>query len=158
MNATCVIKAKTLHANLTSSLFTKDAKDDFWAAQFFNNKKYFSPVPYYLYCRSIELSLKAFLLHNGKKLSELKKKPYGHNLKNILEEVKNSSQNKYLNVTTLEENELQKANTLYDKPVKAFEYPRVIDAMRGYNNFPRLITLKKLAKKLLKIKNQDTLA
>lgn len=153
MSTNYIMKAQTLHISLTPSLFIKYAKDGFEAAQFFKNKKYFSPVPYYLYCRSIELSLKAFLLHNSKKLDELKSRKYGHNLGKILEEAKKYNLSKLLNVTSLEENELQKASALYDNPNKAFEYSRVIDAVHGYNNFPKLKIIKRLAKKLLKIKN-----
>ena len=39
----------------------------------------FTPVPYYLYCRALELIFKAFLLAKGHKLSDLKD-DYGHNL------------------------------------------------------------------------------
>ena len=45
----------------------------------------FTPVPYYLYCRALELILKAFLQLQGHKLSELRKKKYGHNLEALWE-------------------------------------------------------------------------
>ncbi|MBS9405656.1 hypothetical protein KG088_18890 [Halomonas sp. TRM85114] len=39
----------------------------------------FTPVPYYLFCRALELALKAFLLTKGESLDSLKKK-YRHDL------------------------------------------------------------------------------
>lgn len=153
MGKNYVLKVKTLHIELTPTLFLKYAHDCFEAAQFFKNKKGFSPVPYYLYCRSIELSLKAFLFHNTVSLQTLKNKNYGHNLKNLLTESKKHNLSKFLNITNLEKKELQKASLLYDNPNKAFEYSRVMDAVRGYKDFPELKTIKRLTKKLFKIKN-----
>jgi len=44
------------------------------------------PEPmFYLFGQSIELSLKAFLLGRGMIIEELSRKPYGHNLKCLLE-------------------------------------------------------------------------
>ncbi len=50
------------------------------AAQSIPTDGKFTPVPYYLYCRALELIFKAFLLAKGHRLSKLRKK-YGHNLK-----------------------------------------------------------------------------
>jgi hypothetical protein len=42
----------------------------------------FPPVPYFPYCHSIELALKAFLLHKGVTKTELKEKT-GHSLERV---------------------------------------------------------------------------
>ena len=47
----------------------------------------FSPVPYYLYCHSLELGLKAFLLTKGATKHELKN-VLRHNLRKILPEAR----------------------------------------------------------------------
>lgn len=74
----------------------------------------FSPTSYYLYCHSIELSLKTFLLFNKNKnlktIKELK-----HNLENIIETLENK---KILNQK--EKNIIKLANSYYNS--KGFEY------------------------------------
>lgn len=149
-----IFKAKPSHVELTSSLFIKYANDCYEAAHFFNDKKYFSITPYYLYCKSIEISLKAFLVHNGIKIRDLKNtSEYGHNIEKILIKSKIYKLEELINFTDIEIKELKKAGSLYDIKNKSFEYPLVIDAVRGYNNFPDLKILKTMAKKLLKVKD-----
>ncbi len=50
----------------------------------FGNDPYPEPM-FYLFCQSIELSLKAFLLGQGIPIKTLKSNPYGHDLKSLLE-------------------------------------------------------------------------
>ena len=76
----------------------------------------FPRVKLFLYCRSIELSLKAFLLAKGVALSKLKgKKGIGHNLERGLEEAKLLGLLDVVEVTCLYEEELRKANYYYVK-------------------------------------------
>lgn len=44
---------------------------------------------YFLFCHAIELALKAYLTLHGLDILTLQKKPYGHNLKELLKEAAN---------------------------------------------------------------------
>ena len=133
-----ILKAETGHIKLTPCLFFKYAKECFEAGNYIEKKTRFSVVPYYLYCRSIELSLKAFLFNNNFSINKLKTQ-YGHNLIKLFNEFNNiynkSFKNK-LNILESEKNELKKASCLYDKKNKAFEYVKIIHTVHGYNSFP----------------------
>ena len=75
---------------------------------------------YYLYCHSIELSLKAFLLGRGINQNELKKRKYGHNLEALLNEAR---RRKLGREVKLDKNDLKMIkffNVLYSN--KEFEY------------------------------------
>ncbi len=79
------IKAKHVTINITPFGFYHYGKEFFDAAVGFKQSTKYSPVSYYLYCHSIELFLKAFLLVKGVSKKELKNsKNYGHNLEKIL--------------------------------------------------------------------------
>lgn len=67
----------------------KHSQEFFAAADLILNKADVVSLPaYFLLGRSIELSLKAFLLASGMKMSELRSKKYGHNLLALLEKAK----------------------------------------------------------------------
>jgi len=57
-----VIKAEPGHLHISPFGFFHYGKEFFDAAKGFKHPAHYSPVPYFLYCRSIELVLKAFLL------------------------------------------------------------------------------------------------
>jgi hypothetical protein len=96
----------------------------------------FTPVPYYLFCRALELILKAFLLAKHRSLDELKDR-YGHNLESLWAEAKNHD---ILNVIGTHnsdfEVDLQKANAYYKG--KAFEYFDFRRWAGGYEGLPPL--------------------
>ncbi len=50
------------------------------AAQSIPKTAKFTPVPYYVLCRALELILKAFLLAKGIGQEQLRRRPFGHNL------------------------------------------------------------------------------
>jgi len=99
----------------------------------------FSPVPYYLYCHSIELSLKSILI---KLMTTKELKKIGHNLKELYKQLPIKI------FSSDEENTLFSANEYYCK--KNFEYKNL-----NQNFFAilaemwNLEDLEKLAKKLL---------
>jgi hypothetical protein len=107
----------------------------------------FSPVPYYLYCRSLELSLKAFLLLKGLSKNVIRKKPYSHNLETILLKAKELGLGSYVIVSEEERLELLKANDYYN--VKDFEYANTMKVVCGYPDLPNLIVLENLAARLV---------
>lgn len=62
---TQVIEVRTAHLFVSPLGFHFYASEFLDAARSAKRPEHFSPVPYYLYCRSIELSLKSFLLCKG---------------------------------------------------------------------------------------------
>jgi hypothetical protein len=107
----------------------------------------FSPVPYYLYCRSLELGLKAFLLAKGGTLDELKS-DLGHDLGKILREARGRGLEQTVPFAAHWEDELRKANAYY--PSKGFEYFEIKTAVRGYPQLPALDVLNEIVTTLLK--------
>jgi hypothetical protein len=108
----------------------------------------FSPVPYFLVCRSIELSLKAFLRVKDIPMSNLKKKGiYGHDLETLLNGAKDSGIDKCVPITKNIEKEIRKANEYYYK--KEFEYYEALRVFKGYPDLPDLLILKGFADELV---------
>ena len=108
----------------------------------------FSPVPYYLICRSLELGLKAFVLAKGDSVACVRSK-LKHDLLKGLARAKDLGLVKIISISSDEESELGKANTYYDVPRKGFEYFEVGPAVTGYPGLPNLSTLENLAGRLV---------
>jgi hypothetical protein len=119
--------------------------------QDFQQPHKFSPVPYALLCRVIELELKSRLL----KLTPRQKKgtrqqkmrnDFGHNLEKAYKALPADQK-----VLTDDEREvLRKANAVYDDE-KGFDYIRAKDAGSAYKRFPDPARLDAVAKKLLQL-------
>lgn len=111
-----------------------------------------SPVPYFLYCVSIELGLKAFLLRKDVPIEKLlDKKAYGHNLENILNEARKLSLSKFATITAGQEKEIIKANKYYydKKNTGGFEYFDISFMRANEQTLPDLSTLEKIANELV---------
>ena len=67
-----VIKLGSIKINMTPFGFHKYASDYLDTANKWTGETHYSPVPYFLYCRTIELGLKGYLLAKGKKLDWVK--------------------------------------------------------------------------------------
>jgi hypothetical protein len=148
---TYVLKAESGMYRVSPFGFYKYAKEFFDAGEIYEesikDRKGFSPVPYYLYCRSIELMLKSILLYCDPKFTENKlKKEYGHDLIKILNAAEILLKSKLLN--NEEQMVIKKANDYYQD--KGFEYFKVDKAVQGYKDLPELSQLKEITQKLLK--------
>lgn len=77
---------------------------EFWAAaDLVLSKTEGGSLPaYFLLGRSIELSLKAFLLHKGMSIATLRSRQYGHSLKTLLECAKEKGLEKFISVEPIE--------------------------------------------------------
>jgi hypothetical protein len=96
----------------------------------------FTPVPYYLFCRALELILKAFLLAKYRPPVELKR-PYGHDLEALWAAAKNYGLLAVLGTYGPDfENDLHQANLYYKG--KAFEYFDFGRWAHGYDGLPPL--------------------
>ena len=143
-----VIKAEPITVHITPFGFFHHGKDFFEAAKGLKKPAGYSPVPYFLYCRSIELVLKAFLLGKGVPKKDLpKKKLYWHYLDKILNKAQDLGLSEFVNITTEQEKEISKANEYYAN--KGFEYFETSKAVRAYPQLPDLLTLEKVASELV---------
>lgn len=101
------------------------------------------PIPVlYLVGHSIELALKAFLVHMGMPISDLRSKPYGHNLLRCWEKSLELGLRDIFTCTSDETLIIQLLNDLYSK--KELEY-----IVTGYKEFPVFGPLHKLAVNLV---------
>lgn len=108
----------------------------------------FSPVPYYLYCRSLELVLKAFLLAKGVPKGALKnRRTLGHDLSKNFVRAKTLGLEQVAQLAADWEAEIHKANAYYAG--KGFEYFDVVAAAQGYPHLPALDVLNEIVTTLL---------
>lgn len=143
-----VIKAEPITLHISPYGFFHYGKEFFNVAKDIKQSTNYSPVPYFLYCHSIELVLKAFLLGKGVPKQDLPKKNlYGHDLEKILKKAKNLELGKFIEITLEQEKEISKANKYY--AFKGFEYFEVIKAMKAYPELPDLLLLAKVTSELL---------
>ena len=103
----------------------------------------FSPVPYYLICHSIELSLKSFLFSAGFKKADRRK--LNHDLEKTLRAAEKNGLNTHIHLTADEQDLIRKANRLY--PKKEFEYFESLETIYDPHDF-ELDALASLAHKL----------
>jgi hypothetical protein len=103
---------------------------------------YFSPIPYFLLCRAIELEIKARHL---KRLTQEEVKKFGHRLLKAYEALDAQEQ-------ILSQNELavlKTADELYQDTDFAYFNPLHAHPFTAYSKFPDLIMLDSIAKKLI---------
>ncbi len=145
-NRNVVMKAQTGHINLSPLGFHRYASEFLRAANSFKCGDSFSPVPYYLRCRVIELALKAFLLAKGFPKNDLKEK-LGHNLENALNSATELGLQSEVAIKSEEAEEIKKANVYYAD--KGFEYFQVTKAVTGYPELPDLKILADVSSRLV---------
>jgi hypothetical protein len=132
--------------------FLKYSRDFLIAAEIVHNKSNETPLPlltYFLYGRSIELSLKAYLLTCGYTIDVLKKKVFGHNLKALFNEAINKNICEIIEIDRLEEGVLEALNFSYKD--KQYEYhPDRPNSETGcYYHVPYIEVVEQLARKLV---------
>jgi hypothetical protein len=140
------IKLDSLQIKLTPTLFRKYANQHFECEMLFRSSASagYSPLPYYLLCKAIELELKARHLESNNR--ESVRKLYGHNLLKLYDALPTVEQ-------TLDSSEratLACASNIYDiSGKKGFEYVSVHDVVTAYERFPDLEVLRRIVQKLL---------
>ena len=138
-----VCQAQGSFANLSPMAFRKWAREYHECAIPLLSRPEFSPVPYFLLCRAIELELKAEHLEI-KRQPEVKSR-FGHHLVKSYTALPHHLQ--VLDTAELEI--LMQADSIYTR--KDFEYFNPEHALRGYSQYPNLATLDEVARKLLKL-------
>jgi len=135
------IQAGVGFINLSPDAFQRWAEHFYKAKRDFVSPHKFSPVPYFLCCRAIELELKAIHLV-GKRQHQVKDE-YGHNLVKSYDSL--DEKHKILNEEEYEV--LKQANEVYSS--KGFEYINLEDALTAYKRFPNIDALDLITNKLL---------
>ena len=143
MNATVVSGAGGIDANLSPDAFHRWATHYYKCRHDFVSPHKFSPVPYFLLCRSIELELKSRHLERRKQVEV--KRAYGHHLTKAYAALPQSDQT----LTPDETAVLAQASVIYAS--KGFEYFEPEDALTAYRRFPDLSVLDRVAKRLLRV-------
>jgi len=144
-----VIKAKTAHINVSPRGFLAYATDFSNAYESYKSDNSFSPASYYLVCRSLELSMKSFLLAKGMTRQEIKdRRKYGHDLKKLLRKAEELGINKVSPISDAQEEQIVKANNWYAR--KGFEYFELQNIVDGRETLPNLEVLTKIARCLVK--------
>jgi len=138
-----VIKVPPIVLHISPLGFHRYAVEFLRAAQGSKINDGFSPVPYYLICRSIELAMKAFLLAKGVPKKRLKERNLGHDLEKVLEKAISMGLDEVVSISPQHKEELKKANNYYAS--KGFEYFEVIKAVMGYRNLPDIPVLSDFA-------------
>lgn len=139
-----IIRPGVINVNISPNAFHRWATHYLKCKRDFQCPHPFSPVPYFLLCRAIELELKAKHLKNMMQ-SQVKRK-FKHDLVKAYNALEPAD--KTLNQS--EEDILREANTVYNDN-KGFEYFGLEDALTGYKRFPDLKLLDSLASALIQI-------
>ncbi len=129
--------------NLSPMAFRKWARQYYECAIPLLSQTEFSPVPYFLLCRVIELELKGEHLE-AMRQSQVKD-DFGHYL---VKSYAALTQNRKV-LDRAELSLLKQADAIYSR--KGFEYFNPEHALRGYSQYPDLAALNGVARKLLSL-------
>jgi hypothetical protein len=140
--ANLVLTPDTGNINFSPHLFHQYSCDYLRCEKTFQSEARYSPIPYFLLCRAMELEFKA--QHLQSKTRDEVKKEYWHNLEKSYDELPNG--NHILDPSEYEV--LVHANRIYDKP-KGFEYVSIDDAVGALRGFPSLAALRGIATKVI---------
>ena len=115
----------------------------------FKSPDKFSPVPYFLLCRAIELEIKSRHLMNVTQIQV--KNNFGHNLSQAYEALTPAEKT----LTKDEETTLKIASEIYNR--KGFEYFEPLSLLKGYKDFPDLTVLNSIVNKLVGLQTESDL-
>lgn len=135
------VKIVGVSANVSPMAFHRWASHYMRCYETFDAMGKFSPVPYFLLCRSIELSLKAIHLKSISR-AQVKSK-YSHNIMALYEALDHGAKV----LSTHEGEVLSRASKVYGG--KGFEYFSPDLALEGYKSFPDLRVLEDVTRKLM---------
>lgn len=91
----------------------------------------FHPARLFLVCHSLELALKAFLSLRGRSLDELAGGALGHDLVKLLAEADKQGLGAVVKLTEQQRFWIGRTSTYYAE--KVYEYPSVLEALKGYS-------------------------
>lgn len=145
-----VVRVGTAHVNMTGVGFMTYATNYYEAANrvgLNGSDRHFDPVPYQLYCQSLELRLKSFLWLSDPALTRQQiKNRYGHDLAKLWRDTKAQGIAKFARITDLRESVISLVAPYYKN--RQFCYVDLDMLFNGYQELkrePRSIpTLKRL--------------
>jgi len=141
------IKVQTGHYFISPFGFVSYSEDFLNACNSHVTSRPFSPAEYYLACRSLELSLKAFLLLKGVSRDNLKKRSLWHDLHKILKKCKDLGIRSYVTITNTQESDIDELNKWYSR--KGFEYFEIENLVANRMSLPDISSVKELALTLI---------
>ncbi|SEI95179.1 hypothetical protein [Nitrosomonas eutropha] len=144
--ANIIISAKPARITMGPIGFIVYAEDFLNAYKSFKIDKPFLPVKYYLICRSVELSLKSYLLFKSVSIKKVKCK-FGHDLQKILKKSIELGIGAVEGITDEEQAEIEKANNWYNR--KGFEYFDIQNTLESKDTLPNLSVVFNLADRLI---------
>jgi hypothetical protein len=136
-----ILDAGVGYVNLSPHGFRRWARQYLQCKRDFRAPEGFSPVPYFLLCRAIELQLKAEHLETQRQAEV--KRDFGHDLLKAYRALEPTKQV----LSEAEVNVLSAANMMYKD--KGFEYFSVMDAATAFTRAPDLAGLEAIAEKLI---------
>ena len=136
-----LLKADPVVVNASGPSFRVCAEEIFGCVVQFQSRRDFSPVPYMLLCRAIELKLKS---HHLETMTQPEVKRFQHDLVAAY----NALPAALRLLSLVEEQLLQQASAIYIDE-KGFDYVSPKDMLTGYSRFPDLQALTDLTRKLL---------
>jgi hypothetical protein len=136
-----VTQVGAIDANLAPDAFRRWANHYYECKQQFVPPHSFSPVPYFLLCRAIELGIKA--THLSSLTQKQVRKRFGHDLVKAYDALEPV----YQILSSAEAGVLRQAIDIYDP--KGFEYFEPEDALTGFRRYPDLAQLDAIVKKLM---------
>lgn len=128
-------------ANLAPDAFRRWANHYLQCEKSFASPDGFSPVPYFLLCRAIELAIKS--VHLEVKGQPEVKDTFQHNIKKAYDHLEDDE--KFL--TDEELSLLERVSLIYSP--KGFEYHHAEDMVTAYSRYPNLNDLRSLASKIV---------
>lgn len=108
----------------------------------------YSSARFFAVTRSIELFLKAFLSAKGRSLVDLSSTALAHDLERLLDLALSMGLGQIVSLDQEQQVAIRKANKYYVE--KVFEYPAVLEAIKGYKQLPEFATLLAAAKLMSK--------
>lgn len=141
-----VIDAKTGHYNFSPYGFISYSQDFYQAFCNHITDRPFSPAKYYLGCKSIELSLKAFLLLNGKSRNYISN-TISHNLEKSLEKCNEFRLQSLVSISANQEKEIVNLNSWYER--KGFEFFEMKNLVSSPRDLPPIENVAEICKLLL---------
>ncbi|MBU0622750.1 MAG: hypothetical protein KJ795_13010 [Gammaproteobacteria bacterium] len=136
-----ILNAGAGFINMSPMAFHRWATHYYKCRQDFQSPHSFSPVPYFLLCRAIELGLKSKHLED-KRQQEVKNE-FGHNLAKSYQALPVTAQQLSVDDFSI----LEHASAIYAS--KGFEYFNPEDALTSYSRFPDIAALDSIAKRLI---------
>lgn len=146
--ADIIIQVKTAHITMGPTGFIVYAGDFLNAYRSFETGNPFSPAKYYLLCRSVELSLKSYLLLKSVPIKKVKYK-LSHDLHKILKKSKELEIDSVVGITDEEKSAIEKANDWYNR--KGFEYFDIENIVADRDTLPDLNVMSNLADRLISV-------